>query len=56
MCIRDRIETTRAWLTGAAPEWLLYFLVTNCLAIVLLLGVWIAYRLAMPIIIERMSS
>ena len=50
------IETTRAWLTGATPEWLLYFLVTNCLAIVLLLGVWIAYRLAMPIIIERMSS
>lgn len=50
------IETTRAWLTRAAPEWLLYFLVTNCLAIVLLLGVWIAYRLAMPIIIERMSS
>ncbi len=50
------IETTRAWLTGGTPEWLLYFVVTNVLAIVALLAVWIVYRLAMPIIIERMSS
>ncbi len=50
------IETTRAWLTGGAPEWLHYFLVTNILAMFVLLAVWIVYRLAMPIIIERMSS
>lgn len=50
------IETTRAWLTGGTPEWLLYFLITNFLAIFLLIGVWIVYRLAMPIVIERMSS
>lgn len=50
------IETTRAWLTGGTPEWPLYFLATNVLAIVVLLAVWIVYRLAMPIIIERMSS
>ncbi|MBI5791184.1 MAG: ABC transporter permease [Rhodocyclales bacterium] len=50
------IETTRAWLTGGTPQWLLYFLATNVLAIVVLLAVWIVYRLAMPIIIERMSS
>jgi lipopolysaccharide transport system permease protein len=50
------IETTRAWLTGGTPEWLHYFLITNFLAVFLLLGVWIIYRLAMPIIIERMSS
>lgn len=50
------IETTRAWLTGGAPEWLHYFMVTNALAMFVLLAVWIVYRLAMPIIIERMSS
>jgi lipopolysaccharide transport system permease protein len=50
------IETTRAWLTGGTPEWLHYFLLVNFLALFLLLGVWIVYRLAMPIIIERMSS
>lgn len=50
------IETTRTWLTGGTLEWLPYFLITNCLAIFLLLGVWIIYRLAMPILIERMGS
>lgn len=50
------IETTRAWLTGGTPEWLHYFLVTNILAFLMLVFVWIVYRLAMPIIIERMSS
>jgi lipopolysaccharide transport system permease protein len=50
------ILTTRDWLTGVAPEFPIYFLAVNAAALALLLVVWIAYRLAMPIIIERMSA
>lgn len=50
------IATTRDWLTGSSPEFLGYFLAVNLSAIVLLLAVWVAYRLAMPILIERMSA
>ena len=50
------ILTTRDWLTGYTPEFLNYFLAVNAFAFVLLLLVWVAYRLAMPILIERMSS
>jgi lipopolysaccharide transport system permease protein len=50
------ILTARDWLTGFSPEFLGYFVVVNILAFALLLVVWIAYRLAMPIIIERMSA
>jgi lipopolysaccharide transport system permease protein len=50
------ILTTRDWLTGFTPEFLDYFLAVNVVAFVLLLVVWVAYRLAMPILIERMSA
>lgn len=50
------ILTARDWLTGFPPEYLGYFLVINALALVLLLVVWVIYRLAMPILIERMSA
>ena len=50
------IVTTRDWLTGFSPEFLAYFLAINASALALLLVVWIAYRLAMPIVIERMSA
>lgn len=50
------ILTARDWLTGFAPEFLGYFLAVNVAAIALLLVVWVAYRLAMPILIERMSA
>lgn len=50
------ILTTRDWLTGFAPEHLLAFLIVNLLALALLLVVWGIYRLAMPILIERMSA
>ena len=50
------ILTARDWLTGFSPEHLLYFLAVNAFAALLLLGVWIVFRLAMPILIERMSS
>lgn len=50
------ILTARDWLTGAPPEFLGAFVVVNLLTLVLLLLVWVVYRLAMPILIERMSA
>ncbi len=50
------ILTTRDWLTGVLPEYLGYFVVVNIVAVVLLLVVWVVCRLAMPILIERMSA
>lgn len=50
------ILTVRDWLTGLASEYLIGFIVVNILALILLIAVWIVFRLAMPILIERMSS
>jgi len=50
------ILTTRDWLTGQAPEYMAYFIAVNVAGALLLLGVWVVYRLAMPILIERMSA
>ncbi len=50
------ILTSRDWLTGFTPDYLVYFLVVNAVALFLLMLAWSAYRLAMPILIERMSS
>jgi lipopolysaccharide transport system permease protein len=50
------IETTRAWLTGQPTEMLGYFLIVNLTVALFLLVVWVIYRLAMPILVERMSA
>ena len=50
------IMTTRDWLTGISPEYLYSFSLINLFVIVLLLAVWVMYRTAMPILIERMSA
>ncbi len=50
------ILTARDWLTGLVPEYLGYFVVVNVVAFVLLLVFWVVFRLAMPILIERMGS
>lgn len=50
------ILTTRGWLTGFPSEYLGYFLVINAAMLLFLFLVWIIYRLAMPILIERMSG
>ena len=50
------ILTSRDWLTGFTPEYWGYFVIVNVVAIVLLLMFWIVFRLAMPILIERMGS
>lgn len=50
------ILTARDWLTGLTPEYLGYFMAINAIAIILLFMFWIVFRLAMPILIERMGS
>ncbi|MBI1423223.1 MAG: ABC transporter permease [Gammaproteobacteria bacterium] len=50
------ILTSRDWLTGLLPEYLSYFLIVNAVAMLLLLMFWIVFRLAMPILIERMGN
>jgi len=50
------ILTTRDWLTGFTPQFPIYFAAVTIAACLLLLVGMIIYRLAMPIIIERMSS
>ena len=50
------VLTTRDWLTGFSPNYLGYFFIVNALIIALLFVVWMVYRIAMPILIERMSA
>ena len=50
------IETTRDLMLGQMPDLLPLFLVYSLLSAVLLLFGLIVYRLAMPIIVERMSA
>ena len=48
--------TARDWLTGLPAEHLAGFALVNSFALILLAIVWIVFRLAMPILIERMSA
>jgi lipopolysaccharide transport system permease protein len=50
------ILTARDWLTGMTVEFISYFLAVNCALVVLLFAMWIVFRAAMPILIERMSA
>ncbi|WP_319525632.1 ABC transporter permease [uncultured Desulfosarcina sp.] len=50
------IVTARDWLTGQPSEYIFSFIVINILTLLLLITVWIVFRLAMPILIERVSS
>lgn len=50
------IETARNWLTGSMGEMVPQFIVINLINIILLATVFVAYRLALPILIERMNA
>jgi lipopolysaccharide transport system permease protein len=54
--ITPLLQTARDWLTGSAAEFLNGFFVVNAAAVALLLVVWVIYRAAMPILIERVSA
>ena len=50
------ILNARAWFTGQPPALLVEWGLTIVGSLLLLLAVWMVYRLAMPILIERMSA
>lgn len=50
------LVNARAWFTGQEPQLLTNWLFTVSGSALLLLVVWMIYRLAMPILIERMSA
>jgi len=50
------LNTCRHWIAGWPVDNLILFLIVNIVAIMLLLLLWAVYRLAMPILIERMSA
>lgn len=50
------ILTARDWLTGLPAEHVVGFLAVNAAALALLALVWMVFRLAMPILIERMGG
>lgn len=50
------ILTARDWLTGFTPDFLLYFVGVNIVSAVILVVALVIYRVAMPILIERMSA
>lgn len=50
------ILTARDWLTGFAPEYLGAFLLVNLAMLALLGAMWVIYRAALPIFIERMGN
>jgi lipopolysaccharide transport system permease protein len=50
------ILTARDWLTGMPGGFLGYFIAVNVATLGLLFLMWIVYRAAMPILIERMSA
>jgi lipopolysaccharide transport system permease protein len=54
--ITPLVLTTRDWLTGSPTEYMVSFILINIFVMLLLLVVWIIYRTAMPILIERMSA
>ena len=54
--ISSLIVTTRNWLTGMPVETLPAFATVGATSVVVLVVAWIGYRLAMPILIERMSA
>lgn len=54
--ISSLILTTRDWLTGFTPEYLMHFLLVSGTMVLLLFLVVLLYRLVMPILIERMSA
>jgi lipopolysaccharide transport system permease protein len=54
--VAPSLMAARDWLTGQAPEHLLGFFLVNVFAFFLLAVMLVVYRVAMPIMIERMSA
>ena len=50
------LEATRQWLTAGSPDLLAAVIMTGAGSLLAMLALWVVYRLAMPIVIERMST
>lgn len=50
------LTNARNWLTGSPTEFIAYFIGINLVCMAMLLVLWVVYRAAMPILIERMSA
>jgi len=50
------LDTTRAWLLTGSPEHLTGFIAVSVMTLALLFVGWTLYRLALPLLIERMSA
>jgi lipopolysaccharide transport system permease protein len=50
------LDTTRDWLFSGSPHYLSSFFAICGLTVLALLTGWLLYRLALPILIERMSA
>jgi lipopolysaccharide transport system permease protein len=50
------ILTSRDWLTGGSPMYLLHFLLVIGVMMIILFAGWVLYRISMPILIERMNA
>lgn len=50
------LATTRDWLTDQSPELIVGFGWVSVIALAVFLAAWFAYRLAMPMIVERMGG
>jgi lipopolysaccharide transport system permease protein len=50
------IMTARSWITGVPADFLTGFVWVNAGLLIIAAAAWIMYRLAMPILIERISS
>jgi len=54
--ITSLILTSRDWLTGFSPEFLSHYYLVNILMFCLLFVVWLVFRVAIPILVERMNA
>lgn len=54
--ITPLINITRSFITNGAIESVQYYVIINIVATIMLIIVWVIYRLSMPILIERISS
>jgi len=50
------VTVPRDWFTGLGAEYLSIFLFIAGLSVAILLLAWILYRIAMPILIERVGA
>ena len=50
------LDTTRAWLLSGSTDHLFGFFVVSCVTVFTILGGWLLYCVALPILIERISA